>query len=156
MPVMFLDVGMRILVPVCAGAFSPHAACIVVSLFPLWSCPCGSREQYKVSCTHGALSDMSLLSGRGSPADIFLSEPNGSLQLCPTRQVELGSSWGQPGALGGPCVEHTSSPGSRMRGWQSLVLWLPAVPVTFIRWGYGRSGALPQETPLFGEWPGSF
>lgn len=145
-----LDLGMRILVPRGTGASSRNAACFAVSLVRLWPCPCRPCEQCKARCTCGALRDISLLSGRGSPADIFLSEPNGSLQLCPTRQVELGSSWGQPGALGGPCVEQ-SSPGSRVRGWQSLAPWLPAVPVTCIRWGCGGSGALPQESPLFGE-----
>lgn len=92
----------------------------------------------------------SLLAGRGSPTHIFLSESNGSLQLCPTRQVELGSSWRQPGALGGPCVEQTASPGSRVRGWQSLVPWLPAVPVTCIRWGHGRVETATGDPALWG------
>lgn len=46
--------------------------------------------------------ETSPLSGRGPPADVFLSEPHGGLQRCPTRQVEARRShrgvWSCPGA----------------------------------------------------------
>lgn len=112
--------------------------------------------------------ETSPLSGRGPPADVFLSEPHGGLQRCPTRQVEARRShrvvWSCPGVAWVLVMRVAVVPGPPL----SLGPW--SCPPTSCcagegpGWGGGltypagawRRSASQQETLLVGEQPGSF